>query len=79
VAVLSNPYFQVTSRDGKFSMANVPPGDYTLVAWHEVYGMSEQAVTIGPSESRTVDFAFKATSTANVRRAPVLVSELLRP
>jgi plastocyanin len=79
VAVSSHPYFQVTGQDGKFSMANVPPGNYTLVAWHELYGMSEQAVTIGPSESRTVDFTFKATSAVEVHRSPILVSELLRP
>jgi hypothetical protein len=79
VAVLNNPYFQVTGQDGKFSLANVPPGNYTLIAWHELYGMSEQAITIGPSESRTIDLTFNATSAAEVKRTPILVSELLRP
>jgi hypothetical protein len=79
VAVLNNPYFQVTGRDGAFRLANVPPGNYTLVAWHEVYGMSEQAMTIGPSESRTVDFTFQAATAAEVNRNSILVSELFRP
>jgi plastocyanin len=61
VAVLKNPYFKVTGKDGAFDIKNLPPGEYTLVAWHEVLGASaEQKVTIGPKESKTVAFTFKA-------------------
>ena len=38
IAVFSNPYFQVTGKDGKFTLKNVPPGTYTLTAWHESLG-----------------------------------------
>jgi hypothetical protein len=79
VAVLSTPYFQVTGPEGKFNLANLPPGNYTLVAWHEQYGTSQQAVTIGPSESRTVDFTFTAATATKPNRRPLLVSELLKP
>lgn len=59
IAVLANPYFQVTDKDGKFDLKNLPPGTYTLTAWHELYGTSEQTVTIGPKESKSVTFTFK--------------------
>jgi plastocyanin len=62
MAVLGNPYFQVTGKDGAFDLKNLPPGTYTLVAWHELYGPSEQTVTIGPKESKAVTFTFKATA-----------------
>jgi len=62
IAVLSNPYFQVTGKDGAFDLKNLPPGTYTLVAWHELYAPSEQMVTIGPKETKTVNFTFKATA-----------------
>ena len=52
IAVLSNPYFQVTGADGMFSLKNVPPGTYTLVAWHESLGPMEQSVTIAASETK---------------------------
>jgi hypothetical protein len=78
VAVLSSPYFQVTGPDGEFSLTNVPPGSYTLFAWHELYGTSQQAVTIGPGESRTVNLTFKAQAAAEVNRNSILLSELLR-
>jgi hypothetical protein len=35
VIVLSNPYFAKTGPDGSYSIANVPPGKYTLKVWHE--------------------------------------------
>jgi plastocyanin len=65
MAVLSNPYFQVTDKDGKFDLKNLPPGTYTVVAWHELYGASDpQSVTIGPKETKNVTFTFKASAAA---------------
>jgi len=64
MAVLPNPYFQVTDKDGKFDLKDLPPGTYTLSAWHELYGTSEQTVTIGPKESKSVTFTFKAAAAA---------------
>ncbi|MCL4523443.1 MAG: hypothetical protein M1453_12970 [Acidobacteria bacterium] len=60
IAVLKHPYFKVTGKDGAFEIKNLPPGDYTLVAWHGVLGTSaEQKVTIGPKESKAIEFTFK--------------------
>jgi hypothetical protein len=58
IAVLSNPYFEVTGKDGSFDLKDVPPGTYKLIAWHELYGMQEQDVTIGPKESKTITLTF---------------------
>lgn len=62
IAVFNNPYYQVTGKDGSFSLKNVPPGTYTVTAWHELYGSSEQSVTVGPSESKSVTITFKAAA-----------------
>src|SRR5215469_12918860 len=62
MAVVPNPYFQVTDKDGKFDLKNLPPGTYTLTAWHELYGTSDQTVTIGPKETKSVTFTFKAAA-----------------
>ncbi len=35
IVVVATPYFAVTKRDGTFSIANVPPGDYELHLMHE--------------------------------------------
>jgi len=60
VAVFSNPYFQVTGEDGSFQIKGVPPGTYTLTAWHEFYGMSQQALTLGPGEAKTINISFRS-------------------
>lgn len=65
MAVLPNPYFQVTSKDGKFDLKNLPPGTYTIVAWHELYKTDPQTVTIGPKETKSVNFTFKAAAAGN--------------
>ncbi len=63
IAVFKHPYFKVTGKDGKFEIKNLPPGDYTVVAWHEKLGESEpQKVTVGAKETKTVDFTFKSAS-----------------
>ncbi|MBI3895061.1 MAG: carboxypeptidase regulatory-like domain-containing protein [Acidobacteria bacterium] len=59
VGVVSHPFFAVTGSDGSFELKGLPPGDYTIEAWHEKYGASEQKVTIAPQETKTVDFNFK--------------------
>ncbi len=62
IAVFKNPYFQVTGANGSFELKNLPPGTYTIEAWHEKYGTSDQTVTIGPKESKAVTFTFKAAA-----------------
>lgn len=60
VAVFSHPYFQVTGKNGSFALASVPPGTYTLTAWHERFGTSEQTVTLGPNGEEKVTITFQA-------------------
>jgi len=59
IAVFANPYFQVTGQDGSFKIENVPPGNYHLTAWHEVYGAKDQDVTVSASQqaSETITFS----------------------
>ena len=59
MAVLPHPYHGVSQMNGTFSIANLPPGNYTLVAWHEKYGEQEQQVTVGAKEQKQVTFTFK--------------------
>lgn len=59
-AVLKNSHFAVTGDGGSFSLANLPPGKYTITAWHESFGEQSQDVTIRGSETKTVNFVFKA-------------------
>jgi hypothetical protein len=46
VGVFDHPFHAVSGEGGSFELTRVPPGTYTLVAWHEKYGTAEQQVTV---------------------------------
>jgi plastocyanin len=59
MAVLPHSYHNISQANGTFSIANLPPGNYTVVAWHEKFGEQEQQVTVGAKETKQVTFTFK--------------------
>jgi hypothetical protein len=58
VGVLPHPFFAVTRADGTFQLSGLPPGTYTVEAWHEKLGRQTQSVTIGAKETGDVAFTF---------------------
>jgi plastocyanin len=58
--VLDHPYFAVTGPGGAFELQHVPPGTYTIEAWHERLGTQTQQVTLTEKGSAQVTFTFKA-------------------
>jgi len=61
VGVFSHPFFAISGNDGSYTIAGLPPGRYTIVAWHESGGTGVEEsleVTIGAGESKTIDFSF---------------------
>ena len=59
-AVLRTSHFAVTGDDGRFTLSDLPPGHYTVTAWHETYGTQIQEVTITGGDSQTINFVFTA-------------------
>ncbi|HXV59634.1 MAG TPA: carboxypeptidase regulatory-like domain-containing protein [Vicinamibacteria bacterium] len=58
--VVDHPYYAVSSQDGSFSLANVPPGDYVVEAWHERFGTKEMNVTVTEKGTAEANFSFTA-------------------
>jgi hypothetical protein len=59
---LDNPYFATTGDDGHFTIKDVPPGTYTLVAWHEAAGEKPISVTVSAGKTVTVAIELAATN-----------------
>lgn len=54
--VLENPYFAIPTVGGKYSIANVPPGDYTVVGWHERIRPVTRTIHVAAGETTRLDF-----------------------
>lgn len=59
VFVAKNPYFAVVKADGTFSIDNVPPGKYTIKAWHGMLKNKKSKVEVKAGATATVDFTLK--------------------
>jgi Carboxypeptidase regulatory-like domain len=57
--VVKGPY-GTTDGNGAYTINGVPPGSYTVTAWHEEYGTQTQKVTVAAGKPGAADFTFKA-------------------
>ncbi len=57
IGVMDHPFFATTGDDGSFTIPDLPPGTYTLEAWHGHYGTQTAEVTVGDSDA-SVEFVF---------------------
>ena len=53
-----SPYWAVTREDGTFVIEDVPPGEYSITAWHPSLGMRQHRVTLsaGRAAELVMDF-----------------------
>jgi hypothetical protein len=75
VAVSKHPFFAVTKEDGSYSIAGVPAGKYTVVAWHEggANGTEQKMeVTVAASGAGKADFAFGGTAMVQPGSWPIV-------
>lgn len=59
IYIADNPYSALTAKDGTFTITDVPPGTYTLVAWQEYTGLTEVPVIVKAKEVVSVRVELK--------------------
>ena len=59
IYVVDNPYYAVTSADGKFTIVDVPAGTYKLVAAQPFTGPVEQSVTVAAGKPSDLNIELK--------------------
>jgi len=75
VAVSKHPFFAISAEDGSYTIKGVPPGKYTVVAWHEggANGTEQKMeVTVPASGAGKADFAFGAAAMGQPSSWPVI-------
>lgn len=56
ILVFTHPYFAVTDTDGRYAIAGVPAGAYTLMVWSEVGAAEPRRVTVADGTTTEIDF-----------------------
>ena len=62
VGVMRHPFYAVSGEDGRFEIKNLPPGTYTVVAWHEKFPEQAASVSVAPKEDKSQDFTFSGAT-----------------
>jgi hypothetical protein len=60
ISVFDNPFFTVSSEDGKFEIKGLPSGEYEIEAFHGKLKSQAQKVTVKDGETATLNFTFKS-------------------
>jgi hypothetical protein len=60
VFVADSPYYALTGQDGRYAIADIPPGTYALVTSQSYAGDTEQQVTIKAGDTQILDIELKA-------------------
>jgi plastocyanin len=56
------PYYAVTDDKGNYSIANVPPGSYTVEVWQEKLGTQDEKADVKDGSTANVNFSLKPKS-----------------
>ena len=65
IFVMDHPFFAVTDAQGRFTIKNLPPGEYVLVTWHESFGENKQSIQVRNSELKNVNFTYNPKNVLN--------------
>jgi hypothetical protein len=71
LAVSPHPFAAVTGSDGKFQLSNVPPGQHTITAWHELGGERTAEVMVVAGRIAEVHFSYEGERPLLAAVAPV--------
>ncbi len=55
---VTNPYYAIVSEDGSFEIGDVPPGKYTVKAWHPTLGFQKQEIEVAAKGKAAAAFEF---------------------
>ncbi len=66
IGIVTNPYFAVSDMTGTFQIDKVPPGTYTLQAWHERFGPLTRTITVKAGATATLDFTYTGTEKSSM-------------
>jgi len=59
ILVFNHRYFAISDDEGRYHIENIPPGPYSVVAWHEGASADPRPVTVPDGGTAELDFSIK--------------------
>ena len=59
---VDNPYYALTDGSGKFTIDQLPPGKYEVIAWRPHFKPIEREITVSPNQAVSLDFEFDSST-----------------
>jgi len=59
---VDNPYYALTDNEGKFSIDQLPPGEYDVIAWRPHFKPIKREITVSPGKAVSLNFSFDAST-----------------
>ena len=59
ILVFSHPFYAMTDSEGRYRIADVPPGAYSVVAWNEGLASDPKPVTVADGATTELDFSLR--------------------
>lgn len=59
VAIMDHSFYGITNKNGEFTIPKLPVGNYTIEAWHEVFGTQKQEISVTDNGISDLKFSYK--------------------
>jgi hypothetical protein len=59
---VDNPYYALSDGDGNFTIDQLPPGKYEVIAWRPHFKPIEQEITVTANKAVSLNFEFDAST-----------------
>ncbi len=56
IFITPGEWYTIADRDGRFCLRDIPPGSYTIVAWHKAVGWFRQSARVEPKRGASIEF-----------------------
>ncbi|MDO8462467.1 MAG: carboxypeptidase regulatory-like domain-containing protein [Deltaproteobacteria bacterium] len=60
VVVAPHAYYALSDEKGRYSLADIPAGDYTVGLWHELFGEQQKKLVLREGETVSLDFILES-------------------
>lgn len=59
VAIMEHPFYSVSNEKGEFTLPALPVGQYTIEAWHEIFGTQILQLEVTEKGGQEISFTYK--------------------